>query len=955
MRYLTLTLLGLPLCLTSTALHAQATPAAPTAPGASSATDEDDPYGDEIVVRGQKPRGAVIGDIQPEIVIGPADIRSYGVNNISDLLDELAPETQSDRGRGGAPVVLLNGRRISGFGEIRDLPTEAIQRVEILPEEVSLKYGYSADQRVVNIVLRRRFHALVGQAGGGFATEGGGERVNPELNLVRIRDDKRFSVNLRYQQNARLLESDRDVRSTGSGRPYDLTGNVAAPASAASREIDPALSALAGETVTVAGVPASALNGAPSLADFAATANDPNVTDISRYRTLRGSSQQFSTNIVYAHPVFARSTATVNGSLSYARGDSLTGLPGDTLLVPADDPFSPFDGPVALYRYDGVTPLHQRTETLDGHLGLSVNGDRGHWRWSLTGNYDYGENNTRTQTGLDTSTLQARIDALDPSVNPFASPAPGLLGGILVDRARSVSNAGALQAVVGGPLFKLPAGSAGTNIKLGFEMSGFDVSSLRAGIDQSSDLTRRNANGQISIDLPIASRKEHVLPWLGSLSVNLNVAARQLSDFGTLRTYGYGLHWAPASQISLIASVTDDQGAPTMQQLGNPLILTPQVRVFDYITGRTVDVTQVAGGNRDLLADDRRVMKLGVTLKPLAKSDLTLSANYLHTRTRNAVAGLPSPTADIEAAFPDRFVRDDQGNLLRVDTRPVNFQRERQDELRMGVNFSVPLKSSRQRKFEAWVAARRAGQDVPPPFPIPQRMAERMRLQTPNAAPGDDGAAPPPQGHDTSPPADGGSADRSAERAGGDRPGGRGGGGFRGGGRGGFGGGRGGNGGGRLQFAIYDTWTLRDDVLIRPGVPLIDLLEGGSVGAGGGQPEHKVQVQLGYANNGIGVRLSGNWQSGTTVHGGPGSATGDLHFADFVTANLRLFADLSQMTAFTGKKWARGMRLTVSLNNLTDSRQHVRDANGNTPLSYQPAYLDPLGRTIMVSVRKLLF
>jgi hypothetical protein len=35
--------------------------------------------------------------------------------------------------RGGSPVILLNGRRIAGFQEIRDLPTEAILRVDILP------------------------------------------------------------------------------------------------------------------------------------------------------------------------------------------------------------------------------------------------------------------------------------------------------------------------------------------------------------------------------------------------------------------------------------------------------------------------------------------------------------------------------------------------------------------------------------------------------------------------------------------------------------------------------------------------------------------------------------------------------------------------------------------------------------------------------------------------------
>lgn len=112
----------------------------------------------EVVISGQRRQpGAVVGDIKPEIQLSPADVQSYGVSSVADLLNELSPETRSDRGRGATtPVVLLNGRRISSFSEIRDIPTEAILRVDILPEEVSLKYGYSADQRVVNIVLRDR-------------------------------------------------------------------------------------------------------------------------------------------------------------------------------------------------------------------------------------------------------------------------------------------------------------------------------------------------------------------------------------------------------------------------------------------------------------------------------------------------------------------------------------------------------------------------------------------------------------------------------------------------------------------------------------------------------------------------------------------------------------------------------------------------------------------------------
>ena len=69
-------------------------------------------------------------------------------------------------------MLLLNGLRISSFRELRDIPPEAIERVDILPEEVALKYGYRADQRVVNFVLRQRFRSTAARADVGAATDG---------------------------------------------------------------------------------------------------------------------------------------------------------------------------------------------------------------------------------------------------------------------------------------------------------------------------------------------------------------------------------------------------------------------------------------------------------------------------------------------------------------------------------------------------------------------------------------------------------------------------------------------------------------------------------------------------------------------------------------------------------------------------------------------------------------
>ena len=157
-------------------------------------------------------RGSVVGDIPPENTLDARDVRATGATNINELLDALAPQIGSAQGRGGeAPVLLLNGQRISGFRELRDIPTEAIQRVEILPEEVALKYGYRADQKVVNIVLRQRFRSTTAQVGAGVATDGGYANGNADLTRLLVQRNGRTTFNLHAEGNSLLTEDERNI------------------------------------------------------------------------------------------------------------------------------------------------------------------------------------------------------------------------------------------------------------------------------------------------------------------------------------------------------------------------------------------------------------------------------------------------------------------------------------------------------------------------------------------------------------------------------------------------------------------------------------------------------------------------------------------------------------------------------------------------------------------------
>ena len=114
------------------------------------------------VARAQSSEVTVTGtrdaDIQPLMQIDPEDLQSYGTSSIQDLLDALGPRIQSSMSD-AAPVILINGR-LAGATELKNLPPEAIARVDVLPEKAALRYGFPDDRRVVNLILREHFSRL---------------------------------------------------------------------------------------------------------------------------------------------------------------------------------------------------------------------------------------------------------------------------------------------------------------------------------------------------------------------------------------------------------------------------------------------------------------------------------------------------------------------------------------------------------------------------------------------------------------------------------------------------------------------------------------------------------------------------------------------------------------------------------------------------------------------------
>ncbi|MBA4807946.1 TonB-dependent receptor [Brevundimonas sp.] len=804
----------------------------------------------DVNVTGVK-RGVALGGQEPIVSYDSAQIQAFGATNIGELVTLLEAQTRS--ARGGSPIFLVNGRRISGFREIRGIPPEAIERFDVLPEETALSYGYSANQRVVNIVLKADFRSLTSSVNVSRSDQGGRTTTQSENNLLKIAGADRWSLDVNGNSSNALYESERSIDRSDTGVPLDSTGD----------------------------------------------------TDLNAYRTLQPRAAEASVAGTYKHDLNDKVGMTLSGSLEDSSSRSYLGLPGVTLNLPENNPWSPGGDAADLYRYvDLPGTLTRQTNTRAAELGSVLDGYLGDWRWTATGEYSRTETDTTTGRGVDAGALQAAIDAGDTTVDPYGDIS-GAVTVVARDTANSVSQTAEAEFVLNGTAWELPAGGVTTTFKVGGEHQSLDSESVRSGVATDRSQSRDLGSLQANFDLPISNVDRGVLPKIGDLSANMNLAYQELSDFGGVASLGAGLNWSPVERLSLTANYSDEDKAPTIQQLNDPTVATPNTAVFDFNTNQTVEITRITGGDPNLKAENRRILKLGVNWQPLSATDLRLNLAYTRTEAENELSSFPAITPDLEAALPERFVRDADGNLLSIDARPLNFASREQQDVQWGFNFSKPF-------------------GKPNPALMGQRPGGGMMMGGPPPGGGRSGGGP-------GGPGGGGGRMRGASGPG-MQPG-----------------------QGMFNFSLTHTWRVQDEVVIRDGLAPLDLLDGDSISGSGGQSRHEVQVQTGVFKNGFGTFVNANWKSGTTVEGN-GAGSADLDFSDRMTVNLFAFADLTQRTSLVERMpFLKGARVGIGVQNIFDDRISVTSSDGATPVNYQRDYLDPQGRVFRINLRKILY
>lgn len=374
--------------------------------------------GGGIVVRGERLRGQLDVEQAPLLELGEEEIAAEGVASIADLVTQVSAQTGSSRGRGGGgrPIILVNGIRPGSFRELFQYPPEALEKLEVFPEEVAQRFGFPPDRRVINLILKDNYRNAEVEFEFEGPSRGGNYTREQEFGFLQITNGARINVNLEANDTSLLTEDERDIIQT-----------------------EGSLSNIAGD---------------PDQAPF---------------RSLISDSRSLEANVSWAK-AFLDSGTAVSANANYTRRDAraLQGL-NTVLLTDAT-------GNSALRTFGEESPIEQTVAVDTLAASGSVNTPVNAFRLTSTFDANLSESETRFDQLFDTSELTDAALAGDLAID---ASLPSSVQTGFDQASRRTIDVGSLTTLRG-PVAYLPGGELIATFDLGLDWDRIESSDTRS-------------------------------------------------------------------------------------------------------------------------------------------------------------------------------------------------------------------------------------------------------------------------------------------------------------------------------------------------------------------------------------------------------------------------------------------------------------------------------------------
>lgn len=160
-----------------------------------------------VVIGSRRPKSLDGAQVLDELSEGR--IATYAAGSINELIERL----QQQDGREFSIVV--NGQRIGSLADLGELPAEALEGLQIYTPADAKRFGFSANNRLLNLTLKRNFRTLSLEDELRGATEGGGVAVSGETRGAVLDGDRRLNGFGRARAEEGLLARQRPAFATG--------------------------------------------------------------------------------------------------------------------------------------------------------------------------------------------------------------------------------------------------------------------------------------------------------------------------------------------------------------------------------------------------------------------------------------------------------------------------------------------------------------------------------------------------------------------------------------------------------------------------------------------------------------------------------------------------------------------------------------------------------------------
>lgn len=568
------------------------------------------------------------------------------------------------RGLGAdATLVLVNGRRVAGtgiagdFADISNLPTSAIEKVDVLLDGASALYGSDAVGGVVNVILRKDMDGMETRLRTGGTSDGGAAEALASHTLGKRWDGGSLLLSYEYYRRGEIRSGQREATANADLRRFggsDRREIYAAPGNI-----------MRFDTATGALIPAWAIPEGQNGVGLSAGDFDADAVNLSNQNEGRWSLPRQTRHSAYAAVRQAIAGGfEVDADLRLSdRSFDMRGYADIALMtVTADNPYfvSPDGSTSSDIAYSFINDLGAgrdsgRNRSLGGSAGIS--GEVAGWNVAAYATAAREIVTTRAWNRVNQTFLAEALGAVpdDPSTpfstirdgffNPYGDPAQNSRAvldfiGSAYSTSRGESTVLSTNLKADGSLFELPGGPLLMAAGLDFRREKFESQATNFYFGVSPTIGRTIVNERdiaaafIEFRAPFVA-SHNARPGLQRLELSLAGRVEHYEDIGSTANPKVGLIYAPHADLMLRASYGESFRAPSLRELNSRYQLGPTV--LPYGSSNVVSIIQY-GGNPDLAPETARSVTAGAVWTPAAVDGLRIETSWFRTTFTNRIS-----------------------------------------------------------------------------------------------------------------------------------------------------------------------------------------------------------------------------------------------------------------------------------------------------------------------------